>query len=43
MATAFGVITSINYIALLSLEGSGMVGIPDFRKDCLNHCQMKNK
>ena len=30
-------ISSINKIALLSLEGSGMVGIPVFRKDYLKH------
>ena len=30
-------ISSINNIALLSLEGSGMVGIPGFQKDYLKH------
>ena len=34
-------ISSINSIALLSLEGSGMVGIPGFSKDYLRHWRLK--
>ena len=34
-------ISSINAIALLSLEGSGMVGIPGFSKDCSKHWRQK--